>query len=256
MVGPLAYVGGKNHIAKRIIELFPQHTTYVEAFAGGAQVFFHKEPSEVEVLNDLDGEVVNFFRICQAHYEELLRYLRFCLVSRKWFDLMKATSPDTLTDVQRAARFFYLQKNAFAGLIRRQNYHYCVARFGLDLGRLPQLIENTHKRLERVQIECLPYEEILKRYDRPKTLFYLDPPYWDRKLYRFNFSTEDFAKLEERLHPLQGKFVLSLNDLPDVRKLFHRFKFSEIELAYTAQMTAGKRYREVLITNFTPPKHH
>jgi len=69
MVGPLSYIGGKNRLARQVIEIFPKHTTYVEAFAGGAQVFFHKEPSKVEVLNDLDGEIVNFFRVCQAHHD-------------------------------------------------------------------------------------------------------------------------------------------------------------------------------------------
>src|SRR6266852_2181037 len=110
MIGPLSYIGGKNRLAARIIELFPKHTTYVEAFAGGAQVFFHKEPSPVEVLNDLDREIVNFFRICQSHYQELVRYLQYMLVSREWFGLLKRTDPSLLTDVQRAARFFYLQK--------------------------------------------------------------------------------------------------------------------------------------------------
>ncbi len=105
MAGPLSYIGGKNRLAKRVIELFPEHTTYVEAFAGGAQVFFRKEPSKVEVLNDLDGEIVNFYRVCQQHYEELLRYFRFALVSRQWFDLLKATDRATLTDIQRAARY-------------------------------------------------------------------------------------------------------------------------------------------------------
>jgi site-specific DNA-adenine methylase len=71
MRGPLAYIGGKRAIAKQIIDTFPTHKTFVEAFAGGAQVFFKKEPSKVEVLNDLDGEMVNFFRVCQQHYEEI-----------------------------------------------------------------------------------------------------------------------------------------------------------------------------------------
>src|SRR5271167_3791222 len=93
MTGPLSYIGGKNRLAKRVIGIFPEHTTYVEAFAGGAQVFFHKEPSEVEVLNDLDGEIVNFFRVCQQHYEELLRYFRFIVVSRTWFDLLRRPIP-------------------------------------------------------------------------------------------------------------------------------------------------------------------
>ncbi len=251
MVGPLSYIGGKNRLAKRIIEIFPEHTTYVEAFAGGAQVLFHKEPSPVEVLNDLDGEIVNFFRVCQSHHEELVRYFRFSLVSRRWFDLLKATDPATLTDIQRAARYLYLLKGSFASLVVRPTYHWHVVQPpGLNLAKLPELLHNTHKRLERVQIECLPYEEILKRFDRTATLFYLDPPYWGRQLYRYNFEPEDFEKLAERLRGLRGRFVLSLNDVPEVRRLFRRFHCSEVELSYTAQKKAGRRFREVLITNF------
>jgi DNA adenine methylase len=227
----------------------------VEVFSGGAQVLFHKEPSIVEVLNDLDGEVITFFRVCQSHHEELVRYLKFILVSREWFDLLQTQDPKALTDIQRAARFFYLQKNAYAGLVCHRRFGYAVeepSRFNPE--RLPELIENTHKRLARVQIENLPYQDIIKRYDRPTTLFYLDPPYWGRKLYRFNFSESDFNELERRLRKLRGMFVLSLNDLPEVRKLFSGFRFREIDLPYTAQREPGKRYRELLITNF-PPAH-
>lgn len=251
MIGPLSYVGGKRALAKRLIAMFPEHTTYVEAFAGGAQVLFHKPPSKVEVINDLNDEITNFFRVCQHHHEELLRYFRFCLVSRRSFEIQKATDPATLTDVQRAARFLYLLKNSFASLVRNPNYHWHVVQPpGFNLERLPELIENAHKRLERVQIECLPYEEVLKRYDRPGTLFYLDPPYHGRYLYRYNLTPEDFAVLAERLEKLRGKFVLSLNDVPEVRALFHRFHIQGVELSYTAQKVSGRRYREVFITNF------
>ena len=88
MIGPLAYIGGNNRLAKRIISMLPEHVTYVEPFAGGAQVLFHKKPSQVEVLNDLDLEIVNFFRVCQHHHEELNRYLKYCLISRQWYDLL------------------------------------------------------------------------------------------------------------------------------------------------------------------------
>jgi DNA adenine methylase len=251
MLGPLPYIGGKRALAKQIIAIFPEHTTYVEAFAGGAQVLFRKEPSKVEVLNDLDGEVVNFYRVCQQHYEELVRYLRYSLASREWFDSLKTMNPATLTDIQRAARFFYLQKNSFAGLVRRHNFSASVViPSGFNPERIPQWIEETHHRLAKVQIEFLPYEEILKRYDRPTTLFYLDPPYFDRKLYNHNFEPEDFEKLAERLKALQGKFILSLNDVAEVRRIFHNFKLKTIQLAYTAQQTAGRRFRELLITNF------
>ena len=251
MNGPFSYIGGKRALASKIIALFPEHKTYVEPFAGGAQVFFRKEPSKVEVLNDLDREIANFYRVCQQHYEELVRYMRFTLVSRAWFDLLQATDSNTLTDIQRAARHLYLSKTCYAGLVRRRNYSVRVDEPpGLNPERLPSLIEETHHRLARVQIECLPYEEVLARYDRPATLFYLDPPYYERKLYRYNLEPEEFAVMAERLGKLRGKFVLSLNDVPEVRALFHKFDIQGVELAYTAQKVAGRRYREVIIKNF------
>jgi DNA adenine methylase len=251
MKGPVAYIGGKNRIANQIIAIFPEHKTYIEVFAGGAQVLFHKQPSPVEIINDLDGDVVTFFRVCQLHYQELVRFLKYLLTSREWFDLLQAQDPKTLTDVQRAARFFYLQKNAYAGLVRKRKFGYSVeepTRFNPE--SIPELIEKTHQRLVHVQIEHLPYEDVLKRYDRPTSLFYLDPPYFGRKLYNFNFSEPDFAQLAERLGKVKGKFVLSLNDVPEVRRIFRSFYIRQIELAYTAQQTAGKRFRELLITNY------
>lgn len=251
MVGPFSYIGGKNRLAKQIIALFPTHTTYVEAFAGGAQVFFQKEPSKVEVLNDLDFEIANFFRVCQQHYEELIRYLRFMVVSRAWFELLQTTDPKTLTDIQRAARHLYLSKTSYAGLVRRRNYNWAVVQPpGFNPERIPAIIEETHARLMRVQIECLPYEAILPRFDRPATLFFLDPPYYGKKLYNFNFAREDFEKLRDRVSALQGKFILSLNDVPEVRAIFKGFKFRTVDLHYTAQKVAGRRFHEVLITNF------
>jgi DNA adenine methylase len=251
MIGPLAYIGGKNRLAKKIISILPEHTTYVEAFAGGAQVFFHKAPSAVEVLNDLDSEIVNFFRVCQHHYEEFLRHLHYCLISRKWYELFLSTNPHMLTDIQRASRYFYLQKNSFGGLILNQHYHYgVIQRPNYNSRRIPEVIRAAHERLQGVQIESLPYEQILKRYDRPTTLFYMDPPYWQRKLYRHNFTEEDFIALETRLHDVKGQFVLSLDDHPKVRELFGGWHTLPIDLAYTAQRRVGKRYRELLISNF------
>jgi DNA adenine methylase len=251
MRGPLAYIGGKNAVANQIIAIFPEHETYVEAFAGGAQVLFRKPPSKVEVLNDLDGEIVNLYRVCQLHYEELVRYLRFMLVSRKWFDLLRTTDPATLTDIQRAARTFYVQKNSYAGLVRNPSMRRSVVHPpGFNPERIPALIEETHRRLARVQIECLPYDKVLAAYDSPSTLAYLDPPYYARKLYKFNLEPDDFRAMADLLGTLRGKFVLSLNDVPEVRAIFRQFKIRGIDLAYTAQKHAGRRYREVLITNF------
>jgi DNA adenine methylase len=253
MAGLVSYIGGKNRLAKRVIEIFPEHKTYVEAFAGGAQVFFRKKPSTVEVLNDLDGELVNVYRVCQQHYEELLRYFRFVLVSRSWFELLKHTEPGTLTDIQRAARYLYMLRNCFASLVRNPVYHRNVVQPpSFNLESLPELIENAHNRLQRVQLECAPYEEVIGRFDRNTTLFYLDPPYWGKRLYHHNLGEADFEKLAALLARIKGTFILSLNDVPEVRKLFQDFHIEGVELHYTSQKAAGRRYKEVLITNFRP----
>ncbi|HEX3822676.1 MAG TPA: DNA adenine methylase [Candidatus Sulfotelmatobacter sp.] len=251
MIGPLAYIGGKNRLAARVISMLPEHLAYVEPFAGGAQVFFHKQPSEVEVLNDLDGDIVNFLRVCQWHHEELIRFLRYAVVSRSWFALLAKTDPTTLTDIQRAGRFFYLQKNCFGGLVLKQHYHYSVVQNpNFNPKRLPVIISQAHERLQRVQIESLPYQQILERYDRPTTCFYMDPPYWERKLYRHNFSEKDFIELEQRLHGVRGRFLLSLDDHPEVRRLFGGWHIKPIEVIYTARTQPQQRYREVIISNF------
>jgi DNA adenine methylase len=251
MIGPLSYIGGKNRLAAHIIKLLPDHTTYVEPFCGGAQVFFHKEPSEVEVLNDLDGEVVNFLRVCQWHHEELIRHLEFLVVSRHWYELMKNIQPETLTDVQRAARFFYIQKNSYGGLILKQNYHYGVVQSpNYNPNRIPEILRETHIRLKRVQLEQLPYHEILRRYDRPTTLFYLDPPYYRRKLYKFNMSDQDFEGMNERLTAIKGTWLLSIDDHPEIRRIFKQWHMQPLELAYSSQPKSGKRYQEFVISNF------
>jgi DNA adenine methylase len=251
MIGPIPYIGGKNRLATKIIKLFPDHTTYVEAFCGGAQVFFHKQPSEVEVLNDLDHEVVNFLRVCQWHHEELIRYMKYMVVSRRWFEIVAKTDSVMLTDVQRAGRFLYLQKNAFGGLVVNQRFHYGVTQpSNFNPERVPKIIEQTHHRLQHVQLECLSYDRVLTKYDRLTTLFYLDPPYWGPKLYKTNFTELDFHLLAERLQVLQGKFILSLNDRPEVREVFAGFHVQNVELSYTAQRRTSRQFREVLITNF------
>jgi DNA adenine methylase len=255
MIGPLAYIGGKNRLAARLIELFPDHKTYVEPFCGGAQVFFHKEPSKVEILNDLNDDIFNFLRVCQLHQDELIRCLRYSVVSRRWFDLFEKTAPETLTDIQRAARFFFLQKNCYGGLVTRRNFCTSVQdHSNYNPAALPDLITRTHERLLRVQLECLPYQDILRKYDRPYTFFYLDPPYFNKPYYKFNFTEQDYIELAARLKALKGKFLLSLNDTPETRRIFSAFNISTVQLVYTARLNAGKKYSELLISNYELPK--
>jgi DNA adenine methylase len=251
MNAPFAYFGGKNRLAKIIIEQMPKHRTYVEPFAGGARVLFGKTPSKIEVLNDLDGDVTNFFRICQQHHQELIRYLHFHLVSREWFGLLMKTKPEVLTDIQRAARFFYLQRICYGGKVLSKTFGYAVSgKPRYDATKIPEIIEQTHERLAKVQVESLPYDDVLKRYDRPETFFYCDPPYYDIPAYRFNLSEADFEILRDRLKGIKGKFLLSINDVPQVRRLFSAFHIARVKTAYSVNKNRQKRVSELLIRNY------
>lgn len=251
MKGPLSYVGGKNRLAATIIAKFPRHTTYVEPFAGGAQVFFQKVPSKVEVINDLDGELVNFYRVCQSHHEELVRYMRFMLLSREWFERLHKAQIEDLTDIQRAARYFYLQKSAYGGRVAHQNYAiHVIQRPNFSPPRTQQIIADTHQRLARAQIERLPYMTVLTKYDRTSTFFYLDPPYYDVRLYHHNFEHEDFVKMASVLSDLKGRFLLSINEHPEIRRMFSNFQIESVPITYSLHRNAGKRYSELLIKNY------
>jgi len=253
MIGPLPWIGGKRRIAKRLVALLPPHQTYVEPFCGGAQVFFHKEPSPVEVLNDLDGELVNFLRVCQLHHPELVRFLQYSVPSRSWFAWYEGQDPATLTDVQRAARFFYLQKNSFAGRIHGRNFHYAVEKpSNYNGSRFPALLAAVAERLNRVQIESWPYEKVIERYDRPGTLFYIDPPYVSAPWYRFNFVDSDFQLLADRLSTIKGRFLLSINDCELSREAFAGFHAQEISFAYTSTRSVPT-VRELLFSNYPLP---
>src|SRR5262245_45037500 len=191
MIGPLSYIGGNHRIANPLVALIPPHVTYVEPFAGGAQVFFHKPRSEVEVLNDLDDEIVNFLRICQRHPGELSRLLRWQPASRRLFDWHTRQSADQLTDIERAARFFYLQKNTWGGKRTRRNFHFSVTKpASYTPATLSKRLVEVAERLDGVQIERLPFEIVLPQYDRDTTFFYCDPPYVGVDLYAHNFTDE------------------------------------------------------------------
>ena len=116
MNSPLNYLGGKSRLAEKIVKLFPKdHVCYCEPFCGAAWVLFRKEPSKTEVINDADGELVTFWRVIQNHLEEFLRYYRFAVIARKIWDIENKKDPGLLTDIQRAVRYYYLQRLGFGG---------------------------------------------------------------------------------------------------------------------------------------------
>lgn len=248
---PLAgWMGGKSLLAKRIIERIPAHSCYVEPFAGAAWVLFKKPESKVEVINDINRDVVTLYRCLQWHLEEFVRYFKWVLVAREEFERLKKADPNTLTDIQRAARFYYLQQSCFGGHISSPSFGYgCTRGPKLNLLRIEEQLSAAHLRLSRVYVECLPYADIISRYDGPETFFYLDPPYWDCEAYygKGIFSREDFTQLAAQLAGIKGQFLLSLNDTPGVREVFKNFALEAVQTKYTCSNGKNVAAGEVFI---------
>lgn len=239
-VRPVApWMGGKRVLAGRLAERIAAmpHERYVEPFVGMGGVFFRRRHRpKLEVINDINRDVVNLFRLLQRHYQQLLDVLKWQLCGRAEFERLLRVDPDTLTDLERAARFLFLQRASFGGKAVGQSFGISFsgpARF--DLTKLVPLLEDVHERLSGVLIERLPYQDCIAKYDsRPGTLFYLDPPYWGctDDYGKDIFSPADFELLRGQLEALQGRFILSINDTPEVRQIFGRFAIEEVQLNY------------------------
>lgn len=250
---PAAWIGGKRQLASRLVGMIStiQHTTYAEPFVGMGGVFFRRTAApKSEVINDRNGEVVNLFRILQRHYPQFMDTLKFQITSRREFERLKACDPATLTDLERAARFLYLQKLAFGGKVNGQHFGISLDRSArFNLTRLAPMLEDVHERLAGVIVENLDWSEFLDRYDRSGTLFYLDPPYFGSEddYGKALFGRDQFAALAERLRRLRGRFILSINDVPEIRETFGGFTLHEAELTYTVSAGKSTAARELII---------
>lgn len=228
--------GGKRRLAKVLLPIMAirPHSCYVEEFAGGGSMFFLKTPSEVEVLNDINSDVANLNRVVKNHLEEMLKQFRFAIASREIYAWTKATPPHVLTDIQRAARFLYLQKLSFGGKVSSQTFGISPSsppRF--NILRLEEDLSQAHLRLARVWIENLDWRDCLKRWDRPYTLHFMDPPYWETEGYGVPFPLEEYEAIAEAMGNLKGSAILTINDHPEMRRIFKGFKVQAEDIKYT-----------------------
>lgn len=256
-VRPVApYIGGKRNLAKRLVALIGEieHTGYAEPFVGMGGVFLRRtRVPKAEVINDLNREVATFFRILQRHYQPFMDTIKWSIATRAEFNRLVDTDPSTLTDLERSARFLYLQRTAFGGKVSGKNFGVAPDRGSrFDLTKLAPMLEDLHSRLAGVTIECLPYADFIRRYDRPGMLFYLDPPYWncENDYGRGMFSKADFEQLAEILAGLKGTFLMSINDTPEIRAIFHRFDLAPVTTTYSmdSKSSAGKVAAELIIS--------
>lgn len=167
------YMGGKHRVAARLANLLPEHICYVEVFAGAANVLFAKEPSQCEVINDINSDLINLFRIIRWHPDELFNELAFMVHSRQEF--MDYQKQPGLTDIQKAARYWYKLKTTFGGqgCLGKNNFGFGTARKAMLRRTSIETINEAHERLDGVFIENDDFEKIIKRYDRKHTVFFV-----------------------------------------------------------------------------------
>lgn len=259
---PAPWQGGKRALAKTLTSRIAEvpHATYIEPFVGMGGIFFRRTMiPDQEVINDLNGEVVNLFRILQRHYSAFMDHLKFQLTSRREFERLAQLNPDTLTDLERAARFLYLQRLSYGGKVRGQNFGVNTggsARF--DYSKIGPVLEDVFERLTGVVIETLDWSVLVEKYDSPDALFYLDPPYYDCETDYGEgmFSKHSFGAMANQLAALKGKAIISLNDTPEVRDIFGAFRIEAVDVTYFVGQASGgaKEAKEVIISNFEPPE--
>lgn len=251
----IPWIGGKRRLAKHILPLFPEHTCYVEPFCGAAALFYLKAPAKVEVLNDINGELVNLYRVVRHHLEEFIRQFKWALTSRQIFKWMQMTPEETLTDIQRAARFFYLQKLAFGGKVNGQTFGTATTSPPkLAFSRIEEDLSTAHLRLDRTCIEHLQWAECIRKYDRDHTLIYCDPPYWGTEGYGVDFGLEQYDQMAELARTIKGKMIISVNDIPEMRQAFAGLAMQHVDINYTVG-GGGKdkgKARELIITSWNP----
>jgi len=219
----LRYYGGKWRVGEWIISQFPPHTCYVEPYAGGASVLLQKHPVTHEVINDLNGDVVNFFRVLRTNTEGLVRAIWCTPYSREEL-LLARTLPDAEDPIERARRFYVRCWQSFGSGVGTSStgWRYGRGNNGSDSTPIPtwnntDALWQTAARLKLVQIEKDDALTVIKRFDHESTLFYVDPPYVHStryhnsksKGYAFEMTDQDHAQLAEMLHSVRGMVILS-----------------------------------------------
>ena len=209
---PISYYGGKQRLLSKILPLIPKHRIYTEVFFGGGAVFFGKEPSECEVINDADGMVVNFFEVAKTHFEQLKAKIEATLFSRATYMVALAIyrMPHLFGNIQRAWAFYVGTNMGFACHIGSWGYDRYGKRLKSFMNKNLVFDESISERLRTAQIECNDALTVIKAYDTVDTFHYIDPPYIGTDLGHYGgYTEEDYRRLLDCLSKVKGKFLLS-----------------------------------------------
>lgn len=247
------WLGGKKLLRDKILEEFPQEEVkkYVEVFGGAAWVLFRKIcPGSkcLEVYNDINSDLVNLFRCVKCHCSEVQKELSFMLNSREQFaDYRAQMAGGGLTDIQRAARFFFLIKESFGS-----KYKHFASSSGKNVVDIIPYLTEVQQRLKRVVIEHKDFADLIQFYDSSTTLFYCDPPYYGAERdYNVPFTIHDHIRLRDSLKGLTGRFILSYNDNDIIRQMYKGYNITTISRSNNLSNGVRKSaYKEIIIKNF------
>ena len=248
----LSWIGGKKLLRNNIIQEFPnnkEYNRYVEVFGGAGWVLFAKDKhAKEEIYNDINSNLVNLFKCVKYHAQELQRELNFMINSRELFvEYISQINSKGLTDIQRAARYFFLVKLSYGSDVETYG---AVKK---DVEKMKSYIEQIQARLRNVVIENRSFEKIISKYDSDTTLFYLDPPYHNTEsYYDSDFNENSHIQLNTILKQVKAKFVLSYNDDEFIRKLYKDFNIKEIQRNnnLTSRYAKNRVFKELIIKNY------
>lgn len=256
--------GGKHFLARKIVAMFPVHHTYVEPFGGSAGVLLHKPSSPVEIFNDLDRELVNFFLVLRDRYDELIRRLTLTPYSEGEF---RAAGEPAGDPVERARRFLVRNRQslgargtAFARSTSARSRRGMADNVSAWLSAIDENLPAMVQRLRRVELCRMPALEVIRKYDSPQTLFYCDPPYVpgtrsrsSRNVYPVEMTDQDHRELAKVLHACQARVVISGNPSPLYEELYRGWPTLRFEVAnHAAHGRSKKRRHEQVWLNFSP----
>lgn len=270
MDSPLNWAGGKSQSVKTLIELMPEHDCYVECFFGAGWLFYGKEPSKIEVVNDINSELINFYRVIQRSPDKFLERGKYEMYSRElYYEYLNdfySGKHSKLDNIEKAFRFFCLIKEAFASKFSGGWGYGSVRNNAVAFFNEFKIIDDISKRLKNVQIDNRDFEDVIKGYDNERVLFYNDPPYFasDNADYYFRsvdskFTAYDHQRLYQCLKNIKGKFILTYDNHPWVRERYcyegSGFWWIENEVFYCSADANNRRHEtELIIMNFNPNK--
>lgn len=260
MKTPITYWGGKQTLAALILQNLPEHTTYCEPFLGGGAVFWAKAPSAVEVVNDLNGEVVNFFRQVKSNYPALSARIKATPHSRQIYAdaLTIYNNPHLFSELERAWAFYTCTNQGRSGKIGSWGYGTTGNAVEKKIAnRRDDFTEDYCTRLDRVQIECQDALRTIHYRDRPETFFYIDPPYFNSDMGHYSGYTEaDFVALLDACAALKGKFLLSSYPSEILTKYAQQNGWQTIEIEQVCPASPKRKKKvEVITANYAihPP---